>query len=336
MVNYRRVKTFHRKDIENIVSGEGLKSDAKDVVDWLADSIEGRQTLSEMMDKDAFLLEDELINAENTLSPHRSEIIFSKIHKRISAKHTSFLVLRVAAILLPFILITGLTVLLSKQYDLFGKSEYAEIYVPKGETMQLLFPDGSLTHLNADTKITYPKKFGLFNRKITLEGEAYFQVASNKKRPFIVNTGETSVKVLGTSFNINAYKDNREIRVVLDEGIVVFATGGNEYKLNPGQKFIYDKEDKKLFVENLYDSENESLWRSNYVRLNDTPLSETLNILNRKFDAPFKVMDAKVFTYSFNLLTENKPLDYILNELEKIAPLKFIEVNDTINVKYLN
>ena len=311
------MKTFHRKDIENIVSGEGLKSDAKDVVDWFADSIEGRQTLSEMMDKDAFLLEDELINAENTLSPHRSEIIFSKINKKISVKHASFFALRVA------VLITGLTLLLNTQYDLFGKSEYAEIYVPKGETMQLLFPDGSLAHLNADTKITYPKKFGLFNRKITLEGEAYFQVASNKKRPFIVNTGETSVKVLGTSFNVNAYKDNREVRVVLDEGKVVFATGGNEYKLNLGQKFIYDKENKQLFMVNLSRSEDESLWKSNQIRLNDTPLSETLSILNRKFDEPFKVVDRKAFAYSFNLLTENKPLDYILNELEKIAPLKF-------------
>lgn len=329
------MKNFSRKDIENIVSGNGSKDDAKDAVDWCATSIEGRQALSEMLDKDAFLLEDELINSENTLAPHRSDILFSKINKKITAKQATLFLLRVAAVLLPFILITGFTILLSKQYDLFGKSGYAEIYVPKGETMQLLFPDGSLAHLNADTKVTYPKKFGLFNRKIGLEGEAYFQVASNKKRPFIVNTEETSVKVLGTSFNVNAYKDSREVRVVLDEGEVVFATGRNEYKLNPGQKFIYDKENKQLFIENLSRSVDESSWRSNQIRLNDTPLSETLSILNRKFDTPFKVVDKKALTYSFNLLTENKPLDYILNELQKIAPLQFVMINDTINVRYL-
>lgn len=327
--------TSDKKTIEKVISGTSTKENAREVTDWFSSSVEGQQFLSDMLDKDAFLMEEEPEDFQNTISPYRSDVLLSKINRQIVRKKTIRLALSVAAVLLPLILITGFMVQLSNRYDLFGNSRYSEIYVPKGEKMQILFQDGSRAYLNSDTRLRYPEKFALLNREIFLEGEAYFQVASNKKRPFIVNTGETSVKVLGTSFNVNAYKDNKEIRIVLDEGEIVFAARNNEYRLNPGQKFIYDTENKQLYLVNVRNSGEESLWKSNYIRLNDTPLRETLEILDRKFNIPFKVIDNKALAYSFNLLSEDKSLNYILSELEKIAPVKFVEVNDTINVKCL-
>lgn len=324
-----------KKTIQKVISGTSTKENAREVADWFSSSVEGQQYLSDMLDKDAFLMEEEPEDFQNTISPYRSDVLLSKINRQIVRKKTIRLALSVAAVLLPLILITGFMVQLSNRYDLFGNSRYSEIYVPKGEKMQILFQDGSRAYLNSDTRLRYPEKFALLNREIFLEGEAYFQVASNKKRPFIVNTGETSVKVLGTSFNVNAYKDNKEIRIVLDEGEIVFAARNNEYRLNPGQKFIYDTENKQLYLVNVRNSGEESLWKSNYIRLNDTPLRETLEILDRKFNIPFKVIDNKALAYSFNLLSEDKSLNYILSELEKIAPVKFVEVNDTINVKCL-
>lgn len=327
--------TSDKKTIEKVISGTSTKENAREVADWFSSSVEGQQYLSDMLDKDAFLMEEEPEDFQNTISPYRSDVLLSKINRQIVRKKTIRLALSVAAVLLPLILITGFMVQLSNRYDLFGNSRYSEIYVPKGEKMQILFQDGSRAYLNSDTRLRYPEKFALLNREIFLEGEAYFQVASNKKRPFIVNTGETSVKVLGTSFNVNAYKDNKEIRVVLDEGEILFAARNNEYRLNPGQKFIYNTDNKQLYLVNVRNSGEESLWKSNYIRLNDTPLRETLEILDRKFNIPFKVIDNKALAYSFNLLSEDKSLNYILSELEKIAPVKFVEVNDTINVKCL-
>lgn len=324
-----------KKSIENVISGVSTKEEAREVAYWFSSSVEGQQCLSDMLDKDAFLMEEELNDPRNTISSYRSDVLLAKINRQISRKKTIRLALGVAAVLLPLVLMTGFMLRLGSRYDLFGNGHYAEIYVPKGEKMQLLFQDGSRAYLNSDTRVRYPEKFALLNREIFLEGEAYFQVAANKKRPFVINTGETSVKVLGTSFNVNAYKDNREIRVVLDEGEIIFAVRNNEYKLNPGQKFIYDTENKQLYLVNVRDSGEESLWKSNYIRLDDTPLEETLKVLDRKFDIPFKVLDKQALAYSFNLLTEDKSLNYILNELEKIAPIKFIEANDTVNVKYL-
>ncbi|MDO5523447.1 MAG: FecR family protein [Bacteroidia bacterium] len=324
-----------KKIIEKVISGTSTKEDAREVADWFSSSVEGQQYLSDMLDKDAFFMEEGLNEWENMISAHRSDALLAKINRQISRKKIIRLTLSVAAALLPLIVVTGFLAQLSNRYDLFGAGHYSEIYVPKGEKMQILFQDGSRAYLNSDTRLRYPEKFGLRHRKIFLEGEAYFQVSSNKKRPFIVNTGETSVKVLGTSFNVNAYKDNKEIRVVLDEGKIVFAARDNEYKLNPGQKFIYNTENKQLYLVNVRGPDEESMWKSNYIRLSDTPLEETLRILDRKFDIPFKVVDKKALAYSFNLLSEDKSLSYILNELEKIAPVKFTEINDTVNVKYL-
>lgn len=326
--------TSEKKIIEKVISGNSTPKDAREVVNWFSSSVEGQQYLSDMLDKDAFLLEEE--SDENYVpNKNQSARIQHAIERKIAKINFFKISLKIAAVLLPLILLAGITFYVNRQVDLFGTSEFAEVYVPKGEKARLFFHDGTEVFLNADSKIRYPKKFGLTKRKVYLEGEAYFQVSSNKKRPFIVNAGETSVKVLGTSFNVSAYKDNKEIRVVLDEGEIVFAARNNQYKLNPGQKFIYDTENNELYLMNVRNSDDESLWKSNYIRFNDTPLQETLKVLDRKFDVPFNVLDKQVLTYSFNLVSEDKSLSYILNELEKIAPVKFIEKNDTINVKYL-
>ena len=324
--------TSEKKIIEKVISGNSTPKDAREVVNWFSSSVEGQQYLSDMLDKDAFLLEEE--SDENYVpNKNQSQRIQRAIEREIAKINFFKISLKIAAVLLPLILLAGITFYVNRQVDLFGTSEFAEVYVPKGEKARLFFHDGTEVFLNADSKIRYPKKFGLTKRKVYLEGEAYFQVSSNKKRPFIVKAGETSVKVLGTSFNVNAYKTDRAIEVVLDEGKVLFNSSGNSYSLKPGQKFIFDKTTGEAKIANLSQSTDESMWRKDYIRLQDTPLFETLNLLDRHFDVCFRVLDANAARYSFTLTTKDKPLDFILNELEKIAPVKFTLDNDTVFVK---
>ena len=324
--------TSDKKNIENVMSGASTEEKAREVVDWLSSSVEGQQYLSDMLDRDAFLLEQEL-DADLLPNANQSERIYRKIERNIFKTKILKISLRVAAIILPLILLTGITFYINQQVDLFGNSEFAEIYAPKGEKVRLHFHDGTEVFLNADSKIRYPKKFGLTKRKVYLEGEAYFNVASNKRRPFIVYTDKSFVSVLGTSFNVNAYQTDKEIKVVLDEGRVNFSSAGNTYTLKPGQKFIFDKITGEARVANLSRSTDESLWRDNYIRLQDTPMNEMLNLLDRQFDVRFRVIDTKASHYSFTLTTNDKPLDFVLDELEKIAPIKFTHENDTVFVK---
>ena len=83
---------------------------------------------------------------------------------------------------------------------------YREVCAVRGEKLLVLLPDGSRVWLNADSKLTYPEQFAKYNRNVTLEGEAYFEVARNEARPFIVQSGKQRVEVLGTSFDVTAYE----------------------------------------------------------------------------------------------------------------------------------
>ena len=239
---------------------------------------------------------------------------------------------RVAAAFIPLAVLVGAAFYLDSRIDLFGNSELAELYVPKGQKSHLVFHDGSEVYLNADTKIRYPKKFGITDRTVFLEGEGYFKVAGNKRRPFLVKNGNTAVKALGTSFNVNAYADSEKMRVALEEGSILFQTARNQYRLNPGQQIVYSKTDGNCLVQNLPQSLDMSLWKNDVLYFHDTPLPEVLKILERRYNVVFRLKDAKAASYTFTLTTQQPDVKHILLELQKIAPVRFTLREDVFEV----
>ncbi len=110
---------------------------------------------------------------------------------------------------------------------------------PKGGQYQLTLPDGSRVWLNAASSITFPAAFVGKQRKVKITGEAYLEVTKNKDKPFMVDIdGQASVEVLGTSFNVNAYRDDESIKSTLVTGSIKVSTGNNYAVLKPGQAFM--------------------------------------------------------------------------------------------------
>ena len=309
--------------INNVLDNASSKEEATNVLDWFANSIEGQNYLSESMDKDFYLLEEIGIE-EDMISPFQSERILSEVNKTIHKKRVTNILFKVAAILIPFLLIASMSIYLNSQVGLFGNDNYSEIYVPKGETMRILFQDGSEAYLNSDTKLRYPEKFGLKNRKVYLEGEAYFNISTNKKRPFVVETEKSSVAVLGTSFNVDAYNNDDEIEVVLDEGEIVFNTNVSKYAILPNQKIIYNKLTGLTTIVNLKKTSEESIWKNNILHFSNTPLLEVVKTLNRRYDIRFVIENTDVFKYTYTLTSKQTTIENILLELEKITPVKFV------------
>lgn len=320
-----------KKILNKVIDGDSSKEDAQCAANWFSSTIEGQQTLSDMMDRDAYLIEEE-ISRNNPISVIQSRLLFKKIEKDIRRKETRQLLFRSAAILVPFVMILGLGIYMNKQLDLFGKTTYAEIHIPKGEKARILFQDGSEAFLNSDTKIRYPRKFGISKRTVRLQGEAYFNIAHNKYRPFIVETKNGSIKVLGTSFNVSAYGEEETISVTLDEGSVVFNSEHNRYRLQPGQQIIYNKLSEDYAIRNLDNSLVNSLWTTNMIHFQDTPLEEVIRTLERRFNAEFSILDSGTLDYSFTITTGEQSLGKLLGELEKIAPVKFTFRNNIYEV----
>lgn len=127
-------------------------------------------------------------------------------------------------------------VLLANRTGIFSEPEYADINVPYGEQIRVILQDGSIVHLNSDSRLRYPKQFGLFNRTVELWGEGYFNVAKDENRPFKVDLQGVEVRVTGTKFNVKAYSAEPNIWITLDEGGILFRDhNAKEYRLVPGR-----------------------------------------------------------------------------------------------------
>ena len=171
-----------------------------------------------------------------------------------------------------------------------------------------------------------------------MEGEAYFVVSKNPVRPFIVNLNGPAIHVLGTSFDVNAYPDNKNITVCLDEGhINLMLPSDKKYPVRPGERLVYNRDDDRCTISRNSDTRFSSLWKTNVIAFKDAPLAEVIKVLHRWYNVNFKVENQDAWNVYFTLTSENTLLEKVLRDLEKIAPLHFrydeVEKEVTVTTK---
>ena len=205
-----------------------------------------------------------------------------------------------------------------------------DIYVPCGERMTVMLADGTKVYLNADTKLTYPEQFVGKERKVSVEGEAYFEVSKDAKKPFIVDVASMQIKVLGTSFNVNAYPTESKVLTTLDEGSVKIRNAQSnsfDYIMKPGETAIYEKETGTCIIQKNKDYKNESVWMKDVLIFNDTPLEDVLKVLSRKYNVQFNIENEAIYSYTYTLRSEGESLQEILESMRHITPIKYEKTN---------
>lgn len=172
--------------------------------------------------------------------------------------------------------------------DNFGNQELDFlISTPKGGQYQIILSDGTHVWMNADSKLFYPKKFEGSIREVRLDGEAYFEVAENKEKPFVVKTENERVVVLGTHFNVNAYKEESTSRVSLIEGSVKVVLPNNYSKvLHPGQQTLVEENQLSVQIINL---DEVIAWKKGEFMFNDENLESVMRKLARWYDLDIEV-----------------------------------------------
>lgn len=308
--------------IEKVLAGLATPEEAREVAKWFATD-EGSAYISNNFDADinSIPLEDADLLIDHSVP---SEKMFQKINARIRSKLIRRWTFRAAAVLLPLVLILGLYLHLNTRVDIFGAGEYAEIYVPKGERTQMMFQDGTKVYINSDSYMRYPRKFGISERTVELKGEAYFVVVKNKNRPFVVNLNGPSIRVLGTSFNVEAYPENDDIKVNLDEGrINLKLLSDVEVPVSPGECVVYNKNTKSYRVNRNTDTGASSVWKSNVISFKDTPLDEVFSRLGRWYNVDFEVEDDIPSDLHITLVSRHTLIEKVLEDLVKISPLSF-------------
>lgn len=316
------MKVPKEEDINNVLAGKSTPETAREVAAWFA-TAEGSMYLESHIMSDfedpAIINDSEILEGDIP-----SEEIFRQIQGQITRKKLYRRIGKIAAIFFPFLLLISSFVFLNTRINLFGAIAYEEIYVPKGEEMQIIFQDGSKVYLDSDTRLKYPKKFAFGKREVYLDGQGYFVVNSNKNWPFIVNLSGPSIKVLGTSFNVNAYSADEAITVRLDEGKIRMNTYSDlSYDLKPGEILTYNKADNACSIEKLNNLSVKNDWRNNTIYFEDAPLKEVIKTLSREFDIDFEVMDSSAWTVHYTIAIPTNKLYDVLTELQYIAPLEF-------------
>lgn len=163
---------------------------------------------------------------------------------------------------------------------------YNTLSTPRGGQYQVVLPDGTRVWLNAASSLRYPTTFTGNERKVYLEGEAYFEVAKNAAKPFHVEAKGVDVEVLGTHFNINAYHDEAYSRTTLLEGSVKVKKGNAQKLLEPGQQAISGGSEP-LKVINA-DSDGVLAWKNGYFYFNKSTLPEIMRQISRWYDVDIR------------------------------------------------
>lgn len=198
------------------------------------------------------------------------------------------------SVLITSIFLAGLTLLAWFQFPTSENDElpqepmFETMEAPSGVKSHFNLPDGTEVTLNSESKVVFEKFFDKETREIALEGEAYFEVAKDSLRPFIVTTGRIHTKALGTEFNVKAYPDHL-IQISLVEGSVLVSSDSQDSlneQLNPGEEILANSE-SSLWEKSNFDLEEITAWMNKTLILKKTPFKETIQSLERWYGVKF-------------------------------------------------
>lgn len=214
-------------------------------------------------------------------------------------------------------------------------NEYNELSTPKGRSFSIVLNDGSRIWLNAQSRIKYPVRFGKSERRIQIAGEAFFDVKHDPQRPFIVETADYSVKVLGTKFNVNAYDQEESSATTLVSGSVLIPMKtGIENVLTPGDQLKYSRSDKSISIQKV-DIELYTSWIDNNLRIEQMSLEEIFKILMRRYDINVYYSDDVSKSEKFSgKIPLNDNLKIVLNQMSKVSNVDFQFEKNLVVVKY--
>lgn len=237
-------------------------------------------------------------------------------------------VLRVAAIILLCVIpATGIYFYLNQSRPI----EIAALNNIKESPM----PDGSKITLNQEAVITYHKNYGKTNRQVALKGEAFFSVAPDKNKPFIVDVDDVTVTVTGTSFYIEANQSDNEIKVMVETGTVIVQSTLDPNKkvtLHKGDKAVYSKDNRTLAQDTITEKDNYHSWLSKKLHFKEVPLKDIVNDLNQAYHRNIVIKDKAVENCRITVSFDQQDLDQILHVIEQTIEVTITSKVNSIEI----
>jgi len=204
---------------------------------------------------------------------------------------------------------------------------------PNRRMFRMRLQDGSLVHLNAVSKISYPQEFNDGKREVEILGEAYFDVERDETRPFTIRVKDYSVQVLGTSFNIKAYDDEQDFSVTVESGTVKVISNSDDFEdkiLEKNQKLVFSQETNSVEIQDV-NTEDELSWRKGELRFDSTPMAKVEKMLERWYGYDIIIENDEIYELKYTGSHINEGIKSILESLVYATRTEYsIEENSII------
>ncbi|UII23171.1 FecR family protein [Fulvivirga ligni] len=222
--------------------------------------------------------------------------------------------------------------------NLWGNTQVTTtvIQAPSGSQSYVVLPDSSEVWINAGSKLIFDNQFGISNRKLTLVGEAFFDVEEDEV-PFTVFTPDYDIKVLGTAFNIRAYEDDKDVVTTLVRGSlkvnnIYTAEGMRSTTLKPGDKLTLLKDTKTARLERGINVNLETSWKDGWLTVSSESLGELAKKLERLYDINITFKDEELKSYRYTGKIKQLSLEQVLKALALTSPVKFDVSEKTVTI----
>lgn len=257
-----------------------------------------------------------------------------KISRAAQLRKTSFSYLKIAA---AIAVIVSFSVLLNSKREevdnIFFPLKYTTLTTKAGKRSRVDLSDGSVIWLNSGSSISFNNRYNKKNREIILNGEAFFEVTKGSM-PFFVKTGKLRTKVLGTTFNIQAYPSSKNIEVALLTGKIWLNTGKQNAVLVPNQSVVFDRLSEKLGPVKDEQTSGRAAWKDGTFVFNDTPLDEVFQRLQRAYDLDFDIQGKRIRNLKFNgKFNMNEPAEEIIKSICKLIDAKYTLRQNKVFIK---
>lgn len=251
--------------------------------------------------------------------------------KRIQRKKLRFYIaplIKYAAIVL-FIVSTSLAVYYYADQFISQNIRYTEIMIGNGEKKQIELPDGTKVMLNSGSYLKYPNRFVGNDRKVEIDGEAFFNVTHDKSKPFIIKAEGANIKVLGTSFNVKAYKKDELLSVSVKTGKVQVDMHEAMMRLNPNEQVILNKQSGE-FSKRIEKIDQATAWMKGELYFDKTPIKSVVRELCRIYNCEIILEPGIKFDDYIYGEHDNKNLKSVLESIQFATGIKYRDENGKI------
>lgn len=318
--------------IKQYLDGKGTSEDRSRIISWFRQS----DTEEELKEKSGQYWND--VPGDAADEEYDESVLLGRIYREIRMKEylerskprTLIRIINFVAKIAAILFIPLLILYVSKDGNQkYTKSEitYTEIYSPLGARTMFYLPDGSKGWLSGGSYLKYSEGFPGKTRDVSLKGQAYFDVISDKKKPFVVYGKSLEIIAKGTSFNVLAWEDEPETEIVLVDGKLDIYHKSDEGRtriasLDPGELLHHSPEPAETFV-NKADVEKYTSWTKGKLIFREDPITDVVKSINRWYNVNIVIMDGILESYRYVATFQDETLDELLKMLSISSPIRY-------------